>query len=64
MTLQNYGAQAQAAASGKEALEMLALQTPEEHFDALICDIGMPDEHGYTFMRKVRAMPRNKGGAM
>src|SRR5262249_47179932 len=46
LTLQNYGAQAQAVASGKEALEMLARQTPDDHFDALICDIGMPDEDG------------------
>jgi PAS domain S-box-containing protein len=64
MTLQQYGAQSQAVASGKEALEMLARQTPEERFDALICDIGMPDEDGYTVMRKVRALPPDKGAAI
>src|SRR5262245_7597694 len=64
LTLQNYGAEAQAVASGKEALEMLARQTPEEHIDALICDIGMPDEDGYAVMRKVRALPPDKGGAI
>ncbi|HKE05116.1 MAG TPA: ATP-binding protein, partial [Blastocatellia bacterium] len=64
MTLQNYGAQAQAAASGEEALEMLARQTPDGHFDALICDIGMPGEDGYSVMRKVRALPPDKGGAI
>jgi len=60
LTLQNYGALAQAAASGKEALETLARQTPDDHFDALICDIGMPGEDGYTVMRKVRALPPDK----
>src|SRR5262245_225091 len=64
MTLQQYGAQSQAVASGKEALEMLARQTPEERFDALICDIGMPDEDGYAVMRKVRALPPDKGAAI
>jgi signal transduction histidine kinase/ActR/RegA family two-component response regulator len=64
LTLQNYGAQSQAVASGKEALEMLARQTPEEQFDALICDIGMPDEDGYAVMRKVRALPPDKGAAI
>jgi len=62
LTLQNYGAKAQAVASGKEALEMLARQTPDEHFDVLLCDIGMPDEDGYTVMRKVRELPPGKGG--
>jgi signal transduction histidine kinase/ActR/RegA family two-component response regulator len=64
LTLQSYGAQAKAVASGEEALEMLATQTPEEHFDALICDIGIPYEDGYTIMRKVRALPRDKGAAI
>jgi signal transduction histidine kinase/ActR/RegA family two-component response regulator len=64
LTLQKYGARAQAVASGKEALEMLARQTLEEHFDALICDIGMPDEDGYSVMRKVRALPPDKGAAI
>jgi PAS domain S-box-containing protein len=64
LTLQKYGARAQAAASGKEALDLLARQTPEERFDALICDIGMPDEDGYAVMRKVRALPPDKGAAI
>jgi CheY-like chemotaxis protein/anti-sigma regulatory factor (Ser/Thr protein kinase) len=64
MTLQHYGAQAQVVASGQEALEMLARQTPEEHFDVLICDIGMPSEDGYTIMRKVRALPPDKGATI
>jgi two-component system CheB/CheR fusion protein len=64
LTLQSYGAEARAMASGKEALEALARQTPEEHFDVLICDIAMPDEDGYTVMRKMRALPPDQGGAI
>ena len=40
---------------------MLARQTPDEHFDVLICDIGMPGEDGYTIMRKVRSAPAGQG---
>jgi PAS domain S-box-containing protein len=64
LTLQGYGAEAQAVASGKEALEMLARQKPDERFNALICDIGMPDEDGYAVLRKVRALPPDQGGAI
>ena len=30
--------------------------------DVLISDIGMPDEDGYEFIRKLRALPPEKGG--
>ncbi len=63
-TLQSYGAQAQAAYSGAEALEQLARQAPDEPFDVLLCDIAMPDEDGYEVIRKVRALPPDKGGAI
>ncbi|MGH9850234.1 MAG: hybrid sensor histidine kinase/response regulator [Blastocatellia bacterium] len=64
LTRQSYGAEAQAVASGNEALELLARQTPDEHFDVLICDIGIPGEDGYAVMRKVRALPPDEGGAI
>jgi CheY-like chemotaxis protein len=53
-----------AVASGEEAMELLARQTPEEQFDVLICDIGMPVEDGYAVMWKVRKQPPDKGGAI
>jgi CheY-like chemotaxis protein len=28
----------------------------------IVSDIGMPDEDGYTFIRKLRALPREEGG--
>jgi CheY-like chemotaxis protein len=64
LMLQEYDAEAQAVASGKEALELLAGQTSDERFDVLICDIGMPKEDGYTVMRKLRESPPDKGGAI
>jgi CheY-like chemotaxis protein len=62
LTLESCGAEVQAVSSGKEALEALATQSPDRPFDVLICDIGMPDENGYSVMRKVRAQPSSKGG--
>jgi K+-sensing histidine kinase KdpD len=41
------------AASADEALELLARQ----HVDVLIADIAMPDEDGYSLIRRVRASP-------
>ena len=38
------------------AYEFLAHASPEEQPDALISDIAMPDEDGYAFIRRVRAM--------
>jgi PAS domain S-box-containing protein len=64
MTLESFGAMVQAAASGTEMLETLARQTAAQHFDVLICDIGMPGEDGYQVIRKVRALAPDKGGAI
>lgn len=33
-----------------------------EQPDALISDIAMPDEDGYSLVERVRALPRDKGG--
>ena len=30
--------------------------------DCVISDIGMPDEDGYSFIQRIRALPRNMGG--
>jgi len=46
------GAAVTAVASGAEALALLDRTT----FDALILDIAMPDEDGYTVLKKVRAL--------
>ncbi|HEV2169293.1 MAG TPA: ATP-binding protein, partial [Candidatus Binatus sp.] len=46
------------ASSANEALEMLDQFKP----DVLISDIGLPGEDGYSLIRRVRALPREKGG--
>jgi PAS domain S-box-containing protein len=46
------------AASAKEALEILKTSRP----DVLVSDIGMPNEDGYSLIRKVRNLPVSEGG--
>jgi len=64
LTLCGYGAETQAVASAKEALERLTRQLPDAAFDVLICDIGMPDEDGYALIRKVRELQPAAGGTI
>ncbi len=56
--LEKNGAQVKGVASVNEALIGLAEWSP----DVLISDIGMPKEDGYSFIRKVRALPPEQGG--
>jgi CheY-like chemotaxis protein/anti-sigma regulatory factor (Ser/Thr protein kinase) len=46
------------AASAAEAMALLA----RARFAVLVSDIGMPDEDGFTLMRRVRALPEHRGG--
>jgi hypothetical protein len=46
------------ASSAGEALERLKSERP----DVIISDIGMPDEDGYSLIRKVRSLPAEQGG--
>ena len=62
LTLESLGAKTEAVSSAKEAVERLLRQEPRERFDVLIADIVMPQEDGYTLMRKVRALSAEKGG--
>lgn len=45
-----------AVSSAQEALEMIQNET----FDILISDIGMPDEDGYSLIRKVRKLAKGR----
>lgn len=47
------GADVQSCESAAKAFEALARFRP----DVLVSDIGMPDEDGYSFLRRVRALP-------
>jgi CheY-like chemotaxis protein len=52
------GATTVAVPSAAAAREVL----PQLQPDVLICDIGMPDEDGYTLIRKIRALKPDMGG--
>jgi PAS domain S-box-containing protein len=47
------------AASARQGLELLQRVRP----DVLISDIGMPEEDGYRFLRRVRALDPHHGGS-
>jgi PAS domain S-box-containing protein len=57
--LENHGARVDLTASAAEACASLDQALP----DVIVSDIGMPDEDGYEFVRRVRALPRERGGA-
>ncbi len=57
-TLGYYGADVTAAESAAEALLLL----PEVRPDVLLSDIGMSGEDGYSFIRRVRSLPADRGG--
>jgi signal transduction histidine kinase len=56
--LRQAGATVAAAGSAGEALESLRARMP----DLLLSDIAMPGEDGYALIRKVRALPDDRGG--
>jgi PAS domain S-box-containing protein len=56
--LQERGAHVATAESAQEAMKILL----REPWNALISDLGMPDQDGYELIRQVRALPAEKGG--
>jgi CheY-like chemotaxis protein len=56
--LERCGAQVIALGSAREGLDSLEKWMP----DVLIADIGMPVEDGYGLIKKVRALPKERGG--
>lgn len=53
LLLQNLGALVEAVPSAREAVDRVATRRP----DVLVSDIGMPEEDGYSLIRRVRQMP-------
>ncbi|MEP7336988.1 MAG: ATP-binding protein [Acidobacteriota bacterium] len=58
--LRQYGAHVLIAATAAEALHLIRDSVPRP--DLLISDISMPEEDGYSLIRKVRALQPDKGG--
>ncbi|MFL6208741.1 MAG: ATP-binding protein [Pyrinomonadaceae bacterium] len=57
--LAQYGAEVLTAASAREALDALPSWQP----DVLVCDIGMPEEDGYSLIEKIRRLEPAQGAA-
>jgi CheY-like chemotaxis protein/nitrogen-specific signal transduction histidine kinase len=51
------GAEVTLAASASEARRLIRARHP----DVIVCDVGMPEEDGYTFMRALRAAGEEAG---
>jgi len=51
LALERQGASVSVADSASAARELLG----QRAFDGIVCDIGLPDEDGHTFMRATRA---------
>jgi two-component system, chemotaxis family, CheB/CheR fusion protein len=58
--LENVGAEVTIVASAQAAIATL-LASPGK-YDALLADIGMPEEDGYALIRQVRALATGSGG--
>ena len=58
--LEQRGAKTFEASSVEEALAVIAQERP----DVLVSDIGLPEEDGYSLMRRIRALPRERGGGI
>ena len=56
--LRRAGAEVLAVASAREAMEALLRERPH----ILVSDIAMPEEDGLSLMRRIRALPRERGG--
>jgi hypothetical protein len=56
--LKRHGARVTSTKSAAEALNVFQAELP----DVMISDIGMPDQDGYELIRKLRALPRERGG--
>ena len=58
LVLTQAGASVKAVASVREALQMLEVERP----DALVTDIGLPDEDGFALVRHIRESEAKRGG--
>lgn len=60
LMLMHFSADVATAQSVAEAVEQLETNC----FDALVSDVGMPDEDGYSLARRLRRMPETQNGAI
>jgi signal transduction histidine kinase/CheY-like chemotaxis protein len=58
--LRQRGAIVEVAPTARAALDAVRHRLPH----AMVADIGLPDESGYTLIRRIRALPSAEGGAL
>lgn len=56
--LQHFGADVLTAGSANEGFKEFVAKKP----DVIVSDIGMPEEDGYSFIRRIRNLPAKDGG--
>ena len=56
--LKRVGAEVTSVGSAREALEVLEREKPH----ILVSDIAMPEEDGFALLKKIRALPPERGG--
>jgi CheY-like chemotaxis protein len=56
--LKRVGAEVTSVGSAREALDVLEREKPH----LLVSDIAMPEEDGYALLKKIRALPPERGG--
>ena len=59
--LEQCGAQVKTAESTKTAMKLLE-NSENDLPDVIISDLAMPDEDGYSFIRRIRKLPQKNGG--
>jgi signal transduction histidine kinase/ActR/RegA family two-component response regulator len=59
--LRQYGAEVVAVSSAAEAYSLLTATPSQGWPDIMVTDIGMPDEDGYSLIRRVREWERGQG---
>jgi CheY-like chemotaxis protein len=59
--LDHYGADVIAVSSAAEAYTLITETPPQERPDVMVTDIGMPDEDGYSLIRRVREWGEARG---
>jgi CheY-like chemotaxis protein len=57
-SLTDAGAEVRVVETAEAALVSLAAFAPH----VLLCDVSLPDEDGYSLMRRIRALPEDRGG--
>jgi CheY-like chemotaxis protein len=62
MALEHRGAQVTAVPSSSAGVSAILSSSPYALPHVLVSDIGMPEENGYDFIKRVRALDPNQGG--